>query len=49
MFVPVTYPSLFGCDTALFKFGELKTWVFETAIGWNDKVGSKVFGEIHFE
>jgi hypothetical protein len=40
MLVPVTYPSLLGAIPPFSNSGELKTWGFETAIGWNDKVGS---------
>lgn len=39
MLIPVTYPSLLGAIPPYSNSGELKTWGFETAVGWNDKVG----------
>jgi hypothetical protein len=39
MLIPVTYPSLLGATAPYSNSGELKTWGFETSIGWNDKIG----------
>ncbi len=39
MLVPVAYPALVG-DTAPFSnAGELRTWGFETALGWKGRMG----------
>ena len=40
MLIPVSYPSLLGATPPYSNSGELKTWGFETALGWNDKVGN---------
>jgi len=34
MLVPVTYPSLLGAQPPFSNAGELKTWGFETSVGW---------------
>lgn len=39
MLIPVTYPSLLGASAPSTNSGELKTWGFETSIGWKDKIG----------
>ncbi|MEJ7683493.1 MAG: RagB/SusD family nutrient uptake outer membrane protein [Segetibacter sp.] len=39
MLVPVTYPSVLGAVAPSSNSGELKTWGFETSLGWKDKVG----------
>jgi TonB-linked SusC/RagA family outer membrane protein len=40
LLVPVTYPSVLGATPPYSNSGELKTWGFETALGWKDKIGS---------
>jgi TonB-linked SusC/RagA family outer membrane protein len=40
MLIPVTYPSVLGATPPYSNSGELKTWGFETSLGWNDKVGA---------
>jgi TonB-linked SusC/RagA family outer membrane protein len=40
MLIPVTYPSMLGAVPPFSNSGELKTWGFETAIGWKDKIGN---------
>lgn len=40
MLIPVTYPSLLGAIPSYSNSGELKTWGFETSVGWNDKIGN---------
>ena len=39
MLIPVTYPSVLGATPPYSNSGELKTWGFETSVGWNDNVG----------
>jgi TonB-linked SusC/RagA family outer membrane protein len=39
LLIPITYPSVLGAEAAFTNSGELKTWGFETSLGWNDKVG----------
>jgi TonB-linked SusC/RagA family outer membrane protein len=39
MLIRVNYPSMLGATPPNSNAGELKTWGFETAIGWNDKIG----------
>jgi len=39
MLVPVTYPSLLGAVPPYSNAGELKTWGFETSLGWKGQVG----------
>lgn len=39
MLIPVQYPSLLGAVPPSSNAGELKTWGFETTIGWNDRIG----------
>jgi TonB-linked SusC/RagA family outer membrane protein len=39
MLIPVAYPSLLGAIPPYSNSGELKSWGFETTIGWNDKIG----------
>jgi TonB-linked SusC/RagA family outer membrane protein len=34
MLIPVTYPSLLGAVPPFSNAGELKTWGFETSVGW---------------
>jgi TonB-linked SusC/RagA family outer membrane protein len=38
MLIPVTYPSVLGAPAPFSNSGELKTWGFETSIGWNDRI-----------
>jgi len=40
MLIPVTYPSVLGATPPYSNSGELKTWGFETTVGWSDKIGS---------
>jgi TonB-linked SusC/RagA family outer membrane protein len=40
LLIPVTYPSMLGAIPPYSNSGELKTWGFETAVGWNDKIGN---------
>jgi TonB-linked SusC/RagA family outer membrane protein len=40
MLIPVSYPSMLGATPPTSNSGELKTWGFETSLGWNDKIGS---------
>ena len=39
MLVPVTYPSLLGAVPPFSNAGELKTWGFETSVGWKGQAG----------
>jgi TonB-linked SusC/RagA family outer membrane protein len=39
MLISIAYPSLLGATPPTSNAGELKTWGFETSIGWNDKIG----------
>lgn len=39
MLIPVTYPSVLGAIPPYSNSGELKTWGFETSVGWNDNIG----------
>jgi len=39
LLVPVTYPSVLGAVPPYSNSGELKTWGYETTIGWTDKIG----------
>jgi TonB-linked SusC/RagA family outer membrane protein len=39
MLVPVTYPSLLGAVPPFSNAGELKTWGFETSLGWKGQAG----------
>jgi TonB-linked SusC/RagA family outer membrane protein len=39
MLINVTYPSLLGATPPSSNAGELKTWGFETSLGWKDNVG----------
>ena len=39
MLIPVTYPSVLGATAPYSNSGELKTWGFETSVGWNDNIG----------
>lgn len=40
MLIPVAYPSLLGAIPPYSNSGELKTWGFETTVGWADKIGN---------
>lgn len=40
MLIPVTYPAVLGATPPYSNSGELKTWGFETSVGWNDKIGN---------
>lgn len=39
MLISVTYPSLLGATPSTSNAGALKTWGFETSLGWSDKIG----------
>jgi TonB-linked SusC/RagA family outer membrane protein len=39
MLVPVTYPALLGAIPPFSNAGELKTWGFETSVGWKGVFG----------
>src|SRR5205085_10995149 len=39
MLIPVSYPTLLGAKAPYSNSGELKTWGFETSVGWNDRIG----------
>jgi TonB-linked SusC/RagA family outer membrane protein len=39
MLINVTYPSMLGATPPSSNAGELKTWGFETSLGWKDNVG----------
>ena len=39
MLINVTYPSMLGAVPSSSNAGELKTWGFETSLGYNDKIG----------
>jgi len=39
MLIPVTYPSLLGAVPPYSNAGQLKTWGFETSVGWKGQVG----------
>lgn len=41
MLISINYPSMLGAIAPTTNAGELKTWGFETSIGWNDKIGKK--------
>ncbi len=38
MLIPVTYPAVLGAIPPYSNSGELKTWGFETSVGWQDKI-----------
>ena len=38
MLIPVTYPSLLGAQPPFSNAGQLKTWGFETSLGWRGQV-----------
>ncbi|MGN6533452.1 MAG: TonB-dependent receptor, partial [Ginsengibacter sp.] len=40
LLIPVTYPSVLGAIPPYSNSGELKTWGFETSVGWRDQVGN---------
>lgn len=40
MLISVAYPSLLGTAPSTSNAGGLKTWGFETSLGWNDKIGN---------
>ena len=40
MLISVAYPSMLGATPPTSNAGELKTWGFETSIGWHDKIGN---------
>jgi TonB-linked SusC/RagA family outer membrane protein len=44
MLVPVTYPDLLGAIPPFSNAGDLKTWGFETSVGWRGVVG----GGLHY-
>jgi TonB-linked SusC/RagA family outer membrane protein len=37
--IPIALPQLLGAEPPLSNSGVLKTWGFETSVGWKDKVG----------
>ena len=39
MLISLTYPSMLGATPPTSNAGELKTWGFETTLGWSDKIG----------
>lgn len=39
MLINVTYPSMLGAEPPTSNAGKLKTWGFETSLGWNDRIG----------
>jgi TonB-linked SusC/RagA family outer membrane protein len=39
MLIPVTYPAVLGAIPPYTNSGEMKTWGFETTIGYNDQIG----------
>jgi TonB-linked SusC/RagA family outer membrane protein len=39
MLINVTYPSMLGAVPPSSNAGEMKTWGFETSVGWKDKIG----------
>lgn len=39
LMIQIKYPSVLGATPPTTNGGELKTWGFETSLGWNDKVG----------
>ena len=43
LLIPVTYPSTLGSVAPYSNSGELKTWGFETAIGYKDKIGNVAY------
>lgn len=43
LLIPVTYPSLLGAIPPYSNSGELKTWGFETSLGWKDMIGKVKF------
>jgi TonB-linked SusC/RagA family outer membrane protein len=40
LLIPVTYPSLLGAIAPFSNSGELKTWGFETSLGYKNKIGN---------
>jgi len=44
MLIPVTYPSLLGAQPPFSNAGQLKTWGFETSVGWKGRVGEVEVG-----
>ncbi|MGN6638717.1 MAG: TonB-dependent receptor [Mucilaginibacter sp.] len=43
LLIPVTYPSMLGSVAPYSNSGELKTWGFETSLGYKDRVGKVDF------
>jgi hypothetical protein len=39
MLISVAYPTMLGATPPTSNAGELKTWGFETSLGWNDRIG----------
>jgi TonB-linked SusC/RagA family outer membrane protein len=39
MLIQVQYPSMLGAVPPMTNSGEMKTWGFETTLGWKDRVG----------
>jgi hypothetical protein len=39
MLAPILYPSLLGAIAPYTNSGDLKTWGFETTVGWKDRIG----------
>jgi hypothetical protein len=39
MLIQVAYPSLLGAIPPTTNAGEMKTWGFETSLGWKDRIG----------
>jgi len=39
MLIRVNYPAMLGGVPPTTNAGELKTWGFETSVGWNDRIG----------
>ncbi|WP_121357284.1 SusC/RagA family TonB-linked outer membrane protein [Flavisolibacter nicotianae] len=39
MLISVAYPTFLGATAPTSNAGELKTWGFETSLGWSDKIG----------
>jgi TonB-linked SusC/RagA family outer membrane protein len=39
MLIPIVYPSLLGAIPPATNNGSMKTWGFETSVGWKDKIG----------
>jgi TonB-linked SusC/RagA family outer membrane protein len=40
LLINVIYPSVLGATAPTTNGGELKTWGFETSLGWSDKIGA---------